>query len=274
MSPAAAILAICFVAAASAGHAEATPLLSCGDRWIQNSLARVELGEDLSYSLWSPDNGKWECLFNGFPGGESWGAPAGTRMIRTPKAVKTRIDGQTAIMEYVVAGDMPGKGNVSAVITTSLLPESPFMRVTCMDDKGNSLSLGFCLKLSHPSRYCVFDEPLSPERFIMGQTDATGEQLRPNFLFWPGRRFMAVADPSHPYICAIFRLDGGTPAALACGLYSGGKKFINFTHVNESFVIAGGMFSHETYGDEVFHWATGLWCQLNDPTQRKEHKGR
>ena len=245
----------------SASAGAAAPALACGANWIQNASARVEVTDHLAYSLWNEPKNQWEGVLTGFPGGASMGAPAGTQVAEGKPTVRARLDGQTACLEYDVVAELPSRGRTTVTIAVRLLPDSPLMRLSCQDAERKPVALGYALRLVHPARHSVFDKTVSAARFSLGQADAAGT-MRPLWLFWPGRRFMAAMDPSHPYVCAVFT-SNGAPGRLSGGLYSGGRVFTQFTHLNEPFVVAGGMLAHDGQADAVFHWATGCWQRLS-----------
>jgi hypothetical protein len=238
------------------------PVLASGDNWIQNASARVEVTGQLAYSLWNREKNRWEGVFAGFPGGASMGAPEGTHVVEGKPTVSTRIDGQTACLDYTVVAELPSRGRTTVTIAVRLLPDSPLMQLSCLDLERKPVAVGYVLRLAHPGRYGVFDRPVDASQFSMGQSDAS-KTLRPFWLNWSGRRFLTVMDPFHPYVYGVFT-PGGKPGPLACAAYSGGRRFTQFIAINEPFAVAGVMLAHDGQTDTVFHWATGCWQRLQN----------
>ena len=247
-----------------------------GPHWIQNARARVEIvgsenlppSNTLRYLRWDATARQWRLCLSGHPCGSGFG-----RVEILPRGparnLRTRTEQGAASLTYRVGGTVAGHGPVWLDIAVDLLADSGFMRVVCTAASHKKMGLFFVLRMSEPCRYLLCDKALVPDMrdgvrtnplFGWQTFDATAG-LRPHFARTPGPRYMVTADPRHAYVYALFN-PGATLARPSRMVWSSGRRFVQFTHMDDAFVAWAGRLAHQGRLDMVHHWATGLWGRL------------
>ena len=249
---------------------------AAGPHWIQNDRARVEIvgsenlppSNTLRYLRWDAAARQWRLRLSGHPCGSGFGRveilPQGPA-----RNLRTRTEQGTVRLTYRVGGTVPGHGPVWIDVAVDLLADSGFMRVACTAASHKKMGPFFVLRMSEPCRYLLCDKALGPDMrdgvrtnplFGWQTFDATAG-LRPHFVRTPGQRYMVTADPRHAHVYALFN-PGGELARPSRMVWSSGRRFAQFTHMDAAFVAWAGDMPHGGRLDMVHHHATGLWARL------------